>query len=525
MNYKTGFDRKQTVLFPETMDQLIEKNNPVRFIDVFVNSLKEVGLGFKDVSNNTNGRPPYHPKDLIKLYIYGYLNRIRSSRGLEKECKRNIELIWLMKGLVPDHNTISNFRRDNPKAIKKVFRSTVKVAKNLELIGGILLAGDGTKLRAQNSKKNNYNQKKIDRHIAYIENKLAEYSKALEESDGDKKKAIEKKIEKQKKHKAQYKAIESELKETGENQVSTSDPESRQLIIRGMITEVCYNIQSTVDAKYNLPINYTVTNTNDKRAMTKMVEQAIEIVGNNTFDAVFDKGYYTAEEIHKTQELGVTTHVCVPNPSSHAPDRAYDVSEFKYNNQTDTYTCPTGEILRSNGNWYKKRSYRVKQYKTKQCKNCPLKSKCTTSNYQRTIERHEYAEAIAINKQNISNNPAIYAKRQSIVEHPFGTMKRGWGFDHIVTKRTMQRASADVGFIFIAYNLKRIMNIIGIEQLIDLISKIMAKNSSKSAIKYYNSRIMSLSRIKPYVANISVNHIILKKIVFCSFKPKLILGF
>jgi transposase len=419
MKYITGFDRKQTVLFPEPFDQLIEKDNAVRFVDAFVNTLEEVDLGFKDVRYNINGRPPYHPKDLIKLYIYGYLNKIRSSRALEKECKRNIELIWLMKGLVPDHNTISNFRRDNPCGIKKVFRATVNLAKNLELIGGILLAGDGTKLRAQNSKKNNYNQKKIDRHIAYIENKLAEYCKALETADGDKSKVIEKKIEKQKKHKAQYEAIENELKETGEKQVSTSDPESRQLIIRGMITEVCYNIQSTVDSKHNLPIDYTVTNTNDKRAMTNMVEQAIEIVGNNSFEAVFDKGYYTAEEIYKTQELGVTTHVCIPNPSSHAPDRSYDVSEFQYNKQCDTYTCPAGQILKSNGNWYKKRAYRVKQYKTNRCKNCPVKSKCTTSSYQRTIERHEYAQAIEKNKQNIANNPSIYGRRQSIVEHPF----------------------------------------------------------------------------------------------------------
>ena len=185
MNYITGFDRDQAILIPETINQLIEKDSPIRFIDAFVNSLNVVVLGFKDIRLTKNGRPPFHPKDLLKLYIYGYLNKIRSSRGLEKECKRNIELIWLMKGLVPDHNTISNFRRDNPKAIKKVFRETVNIAKNLDLIGGILLAGDGTKLRAQNSKKNNYNQKKIDRHLAYIENKLAQYVKALEQEDGD----------------------------------------------------------------------------------------------------------------------------------------------------------------------------------------------------------------------------------------------------------------------------------------------------------------------------------------------------
>jgi transposase len=172
MNYITGFNRNQALLVSQTYDELISQDNEVRFIDIFADVLKVVEYGFRDVSHNVNGRPPFHSKDLLKLYIYGYLNRIRSSRALEKECKRNIELIWLMKGLVPDHNTISNFRRENPKGIKEFFRATVSLAKNYELIGGIVIAGDGTKLRAQNSKKNNYNQKKIDRHIAYIHTKL-----------------------------------------------------------------------------------------------------------------------------------------------------------------------------------------------------------------------------------------------------------------------------------------------------------------------------------------------------------------
>jgi transposase len=468
MNYITGFDRNQAVLIPQTIDQLIDKNNSIRFIDAFVHSLDMVDLGFRDIRLDSNGRPPFHPADLLKLYIYGYLNKIRSSRALEKECKRNVELMWLMKGLVPDHNTISNFRRDNPKAIKKVFRATVNIAKNLDLIGGILLAGDGTKLRAQNSKKNNYNQKKIDRHLAYIETKLSEYCKALETADGDSKKTIETKIAKQNKHKKRYQSIEKQLQETGEKQVSTSDPESRQLVVRGVITEVCYNVQSTVDEKHKLPIDYLLTNNNDKQAMTSMVENAIEIVGNNTFDAVFDKGYYTAEQIHKSQSLGVTTHVCVPNPASTAPDQNYNVSEFNYNKEDDTYTCPAGQILRSNGSWYQKKSYRVKQYKTKNCKHCPVKDLCTKAKYQKIIERHEFAEALEINKQNIAENSQVYAQRQAIVEHPFGTMKRQWGFDHIMTKKTKERASADVGFIFIAYNLKRIMNIIGLARLIDL---------------------------------------------------------
>ncbi|WP_457749600.1 IS1182 family transposase [Sulfurimonas sp.] len=494
MNYITGFDRKQAVLIPETIDQLIDKDNAVRFIDLFVSSLDVVSFGFRDLRLNKNGRPPFHPKDLLKLYIYGYLNKIRSSRALEKESKRNIELIWLMKGLVPDHNTISNFRRDNPKAIKKVFRATVNMAKNLDLIGGILLAGDGTKLRAQNSKKNNYNQKKIDRHIAYIENKLEEYCKALETADGDTKEKIQAKIDKQNKHKKQYRAIEKELIETGEKQVSSSDPDSRQLVIRGVVTEVCYNVQSTVDAENNLPIDYDVTNNNDKQAMTSMVENAIEIVGNNTFDAVFDKGYYTAQQIHNSQKLGVTTHVCIPNPAANAPDKAYNLSEFIHNKSTDTYKCPAGATLQTNGNWYQKKSYRVKQYKTPNCKYCPVKSSCTKSKSQRIIERHEFAEALEINKKNIAKNPEIYAQRQAIVEHPFGTIKRQWGFDHIITKKSIKRASADVGFIFIAYNLTRIMNIIGITKLMKIVTSFwttilifLASLSPPNQYKHQNS--------------------------------------
>ena len=256
-----GQNRQQIILFPVSLDDAVGPENEARLIDVFVDSLKLDGFGFKTCFIE-NGRPAYHPADLLKLYIYGYLNRVRSSRQLEKECKRNIEVMWLLKSLSPDHNTISNFRRDNPKAIKKVFRETVKIAQYFNLTGGTLIAGDSTKLRAQNSKKNNFNQKKIDRHLEYIENKLSEYEKALAENDGDKEE-IKKEIDKQNQRRDGYKEIEKQLKETGQVQVSTSGPESRQMITRNNITEVAYNVQTTLDAKHNLPIDFDVTNTND----------------------------------------------------------------------------------------------------------------------------------------------------------------------------------------------------------------------------------------------------------------------
>jgi len=464
MIYIQGLDRNQMPIFPISMDMAIDSDNEVRIIDFFVDCLDIKQMGFS-VDHSENGRPAYHPKDLLKLYLYGYMNSIRSSRKLEKETNRNIEVMWLMKGLSPDHNTISNFRRDNPKAIKKVFRSTVNLAKNFNLIGGKLIAGDGTKLRAQNSKKNNYNQKKIDRHIKYIDEKLKEYTQSLSEADGDKAQEIKNNISKHKKQKVKYKALEAQLKESGEKQISTSDPDSRQLIIRGVITEVCYNIQSTVDAENKIPIDYEVTNENDKKAMTSMVENAIAIVENKEFDAVFDKGYYTAEQIHNCHELGIETHVAIPAPASNAPNKKYNVSEFIYNAQDDNYCCPAGEILSTNGNWYKKKSYRVKQYKTNKCKDCPLKKQCTRSKSNRLIERHEFAQALKRNKEALINNPEIYKQRQAIAEHPFGTMKRQWGFDHIMTKKTKERASSDVGLIFTAYNLRRLISIIGISNL------------------------------------------------------------
>lgn len=506
MKYISGISRNQLVLFPHSMDLSISEDNEVRIIDLFVDSLDINKMGFK-TDHVEEGRPAYHPKDLVKLYIYGYLNRIRSSRALEKECQRNIEMMWLLKGLRPDHNTISNFRRDNPKAIKQVFRASVNIAKNFDLIGGVILAGDGTKLRAQNSKKNNYNQKKIDRHVAYIDNKLKEYIASLEKADDDKKKAIQDKIDTHNKQKQKYQDIETQLKETGEKQVSTSDPESRHLAIRGMITEVAYNIQSTVDGKHNLPINYDTTNVNDSNAMTEMVEQAIDVVENDSFDALFDKGYHNAEQLNNVQKLGITTHVAIPKPASNAPDKSFNVSKFIYNKENDTYTCPGEQILTTNGNWYKKGAYRIKQYKTNYCKNCKFRSKCTTSKTIRIIERHEFAEALERNKTNLENNPETYKKRQAIVEHPFGTIKRQWGFNYIITKKYIKRANADVGFMFTAYILRRMINILGIDVLKAYLKTLLSLLITKyHLLKPYTINFKLLSFFNILIIILCLNH-------------------
>lgn len=483
MKFIAGKNRNQVSLLPPTLEESIDPDNEVRLIDLFVDSLNLTEFGFR-MEYIENGRPAYHPSDLLKLFLYGYLNRIRSSRGLERECTRNVELMWLLKGLVPDHNTISNFRKDNPKAIKNVFRATVGVANHFDLIGGKLVAGDSTKLRAQNSKKNNFTEKKIEKQLEYIDNKLAEYAKALANADKQEDKhkaqaeakALKENIRTQKKRKAEYQRMQKQLKDTGEVQISTSDPDSRQMITRNNITEVAYNTQAIVDAKHCLPIDYQVTNANDSKAMGEMLAHTKLILGHNDFTALFDKGYHTGSEFKAAADLGVNVLVAIPDVASHAPDPSFDVAQFIYDPQTDTYTCPAKQTLSTNGRWYNKDRgksiNRVKHYKTSACGDCPLAAKCTKNTNGRLIERSKYATLIDANRERIENERELYRRRQSIVEHPFGTIKRQWDFSYIMTKRSKQRAAADVGLIFTAYNLRRIFNILPQNLLKDHLSKL-----------------------------------------------------
>lgn len=468
MKFIHGIDRDQIYLFPVSVEETIDQDNIVRAIDLFVESLSLKGMGFK-MDFVENGRPAYHPKDLLKLFIYGYLNKTRSSRDLEKECKRNIEVIWLLKGLQPDHNTISNYRRDNPKAIRNVFRATVQLAKNCDLIGGVLIAGDSTKLRAQNSKKNNYNEKKIERHVNYIEQKLEDYMEAMASADGDEKEEISNQIDVQIERLQKYEDIAAQLEASNDTQVSTSDPESRHMITRNNIAEVCYNVQATNDAKHCLIIDYEVTNENDNKAMGSMVSRATKILERTDITALFDKGYHNGIELETAQKLGVETLVAIPAVavSSQAPNPAFNASEFIYHPDNDCYQCPAGNYLITNGKWHTKnrgknaRDKLVKRYITAECTLCEHKAKCTKMDRGRVIERSQQAEYIEQNRKNIEQKEALYKRRQAIVEHPFGTIKRQWGFSYIMTKKGKQRASSDVGLVFIAYNLRRIINILG----------------------------------------------------------------
>jgi len=475
MDYLQGKPRSQLVFIESSLEDRIEQDNPVRVIDLFVDSCKLEEFGFTHVKHANEGRPPYHPGDLLKLFIYGYLNRIRSSRALEKECKRNLELMWLLNELAPDHNTIANFRKNNPKAIKLVFRKMVTMCKKLDLIGGKVIATDGTKLRAQNSKKNNFNRKKINDHIAYIEKKLSEYLDALDIADTAETTSLDPEIDKEKikekitrlnEKKRQYEKLEQQLIDSGQEQLSTTDPDSRKLAVRQQILEVCYNIQTSVDDKHFLPIDFKTTNNNDTHALANMAARTKSILGHNEFTELADKGYHTGEEIRKCHELGVETLVAIPKTpvSSQAPNPDYNQSEFQYDKGNDYYLCPQGQKLTSNGTWYHNHPYKTKHFKTKACLSCPVKSQCTVSAKGRVIERNENIEATQKNRKAIEQNKELYKRRQEIVEHPFGTIKRQWGFDYTLMKGKT-KVDGEVGLIFIAYLFTRLLTILGPQRL------------------------------------------------------------
>lgn len=507
MEYQQGQSREQLTLYTTCLEDMIPGDNAVRHIDAFVNGLDIKTLGFQPLS--PQGRPPYDPADLLKLYIYGYMNRMRSSRQLERECGRNIEVIWLLGNLKPDHNTIARFRKQNPKAIKRVFRASVNLARNFDLIGAVLIAGDSTKLRAQNSKKNNYNKKKVQRHLEYIDKKIQAYNQELSEADGDAKETINAHIEKHEGQRKHYERIDRKLQEdnSSENpQLSTSDPDSRHQIVRGTITEVSYTAQTTVDAHHKLLIDYKITNRNDKKAMGMMLRRAKAILRTNTFTALYDKGYHTGSEFHTAHNLGVDTLVAIPaiGRASQAPDPDYNAENFRYDHDSDSYTCPQGCTLTSNGSWYKGRNYYFKQYKTKACKNCPARNKCTTAKANgKIIQRSEFTRFIKANAQRIKESGDTYKKRQALVEHPFGTIKRQWGFDHIITKKGMASASADFGLTALAYNLRRIFNI---KKTVQRLSYILLRLSS--ALRPVQKAI---NRLERYVREYRFNPIFIPK--------------
>jgi transposase len=480
MSHITGYDRNQASIFPHTPEEMVSQESMVRVVDAFVDSLDLKELEFQKVVCKEEGRPPYEPGDLLKLYLYGYLYRTRSSRKLEHLCTVNVEVMWLLKGLQPSYKTIADFRKVHPKAIKAMFRKYVMMLKEWELVDGELVAIDGSKFRAVNSKKNNYNQKKIDRHLEYIDNRIDEFMQQLEQADkeecGDRKpdiKALKKKIETQKERRIEYEQLQKKLEESGEDQISTTDEDARALLIRKNIVEVSYNEQCSTDAKHNLIVNYKSTNENDRKALHETALETKNILGKETMEVLADKGYHNGEQLDACAKDQIVTFVPPPDiPRTNAiPTSAYHGDKFVYNESEDTYTCPAGNKLKTNGQWYQKGEaskniIKVKHYKTPLCETCSVRNFCTSNKNGRLLERSQYAQAVEANNKRVRTQKEKYLLRQQIVEHPFGTIKRQWGFDHTLLKG-LEKTDGEFGLVFLAYNLRRTMTIFGIKALIE----------------------------------------------------------
>ena len=493
MSYIQGSHRAQLQML--CIEDCVSQRSPCRVVDAFVDYLDLEGLAFKIKGNKRTGRPAYQLEHMLKLYLYGYLNRVRSSRRLQRECETNLEAMWLLEGLRPCYKTISDFRKDNPKGLKSVFRQLNVFLKGEDLFQGDTVAIDGSKFRAQNSKKNNYNARKVEQQLNYIDKQTDKWLEELDTVDQledteikeEQLMDIDERLNDLHQRRNKYESISKELesvKESGQRQVSSVDKDARALPKHMNIVEVGYNIQSTVESEDKLIVDFEVTNENDTYALSRNAIRAKELLGKERLKVLADKGYDTGHELKKCAENDIETYVCPrqKNGSTKAPK--YRKDKFDYDHDSDCYTCPNGEKLISNGRWYQKKkatnnrpAYEVKIYKTRYeiCNACPFREACAgvanlNNSKGRVIERSAYDDYLEDNRERVKLNKSLYRERQAIVEHPFGTIKRQWGYDYTLL-RTKQKVEGEFSLIFTAYNLRRAMSIFGVKSLIERLKK------------------------------------------------------
>jgi len=460
-----GESRSQTTLLPECLDDYIAETNPVRVVDVFVDELELGKLGFQGVEPQATGRPAYHPAALLKIYIYGYLNRIQSSRRLERETQRNLELMWLTGRLMPDFKTIANFRKDNGKAIRSVCRQFVVLCQQLGLFSEALVAIDGAKFKAVNNRDRNFTSAKLQRRMEEIESSINRYLAGLDSADRQepavaqaRTERLEGKITALKAQMQALKEIEVRLNETPDKQLSLTDPDARSMKTRGTGI-VGYNVQAAVEAKHHLIVAHEVTNIGvDRDQLFGMAKQARSAMGVQDLTVVADRGYFKSEEILACHEAGISAIVPKSETSNATAEGRFGKADFIYQPKTDEYRCPAGQRLIWRFSSIE-HGLTLHRYWSSHCRGCSMKDKCTPSE-QRRVSRWETEAVLDAMQTRLDQAPESMRIRRQTVEHPFGTIKLWMGSTHFLTK-TLDRVSTEMSLHVLAYNLKRVMKLLG----------------------------------------------------------------
>ena len=469
MNHRTGLDRSQTLLFPERLEDYIAPENPVRFLDAFVAKLDLRSLKFAKANCANTGRPPYDPAALLKLYLYGYLHRVRSSRTLEAECHRNVEVIWLLGKLTPDFKTIADFRKDNLSPLKAVARQFTLFCRKLDLFGGELLAIDGSKFAAVNARSQNFNADKLKDLIARSDARLAEYLQALDTADTAEpasatltKTELTAKIAALQDRQDWHKELLAELDDE-QKQISVTDPDTRKMpTAHGSV--VGYNAQLAVDAKHKLIAADDVTN--DVNDLHQLADVALDAKANleiQQAEILADTGYYNTSQVGRCLDHGLTPFIPKSDTSANTARGLYGKSQFKYDALRDIYVCPAGaELTYRFTTWEQDRE--IKYYRASTCNHCPLKTRCTRNKDNRTITREANEHLMEAMAQRMKQHPEKFKVRKTLAEHPFGTIKRWFGYTHFLLKG-LPKVRCEWSLTTLAYNLKRVLNLVSFEKL------------------------------------------------------------
>ena len=473
--FVVGDDRSQSTLFPERLDDYLGEDNPVRAVDVFVDELDLAGLGFGGVEPEATGRPAYHPATLLKIYVYGYLNRVQSSRRLERECQRNIELVWLTGRLIPDFKTIADFRKDNGEAIRKVCREFVVLCRHLALFREASVAIDGSKFKAVNTRDRNFTQAKMERRLAQIDESIARYLAQLDSADRQGEAVPEAKITRLnekivalRQEMGRLNQLNSQMMESEDKQISLTDPDARSMATSGRGSGVVgYNVQSAVDTRHHLIVAHEVTNVgSDRGQLPDMTERARAAIGSEAIEVVADRGYYSGQEIVACEQAGITVYLPKPMTTGLYAKGRFGKQDFVYVAADDIYLCPAGEQLTYHYT-NQQDGKELRRYWTTACEACALKSKCTTGK-ERRISRWEHEAVLEAVQARLDRNPEKMRLRRQTVEHPFGTIKSWMGSTHFQMKR-LKNVRTEMALHVLAYNMKRVMRLLGVGGLMEAI--------------------------------------------------------